>query len=146
MKSTDKIKKIISNVKNVVKDRKFKYISFFWVIIAIQFVIGNNLQNKGYSIRNVTDFIIALVQVLGLSLIFIVIHYCALKLYKKIKERQNKENVNTNSENKNENYAKKWFIYFLIIIICWISTFLAFYHGLLNYDVCDLIRDYFFDN
>ena len=146
MKSTDKIKKIISNVKNVVKDRKFKYISFFWIIIAIQFVIGNNLQNKGYSIRNMTDFIISLVQVIGLSLIFIVIHYCALELYKKIKERLNKEEVNTNSENKNENSEKKWFIYFFIIIICWIPTLLAFYPGLVNYDGGYQIRDYFFDN
>lgn len=146
MKSTDKIKKIIYNVKNVVKERKFKYISFFWIIIAIQFVIGNNLQNKGHSIRNMTDFTISLVQVIGLSLIFIVIHYCTLEIYKKIKKRLNKEKINANIENKNENSEKKWFIYFFIIIICWIPTLLAFYPGLVNYDGGYQIRDYFFDN
>lgn len=136
----------MDKVIEIIKERKFKYICFFWFIISIQFVIGSNLQNKGYSIRNMTDFIISLTQVLGLSLIFIVIHYYVLELYKKIKERQNKEKVNTNNENKNESHTKKWFIYFLIIIICWIPTLLAFYPGLVNYDGGYQIRDYFFEN
>ena len=86
----EKIKKTTTKIKSIIKERKFKYIAFFWIIIAMQFVIGSNLQYKGYSIRNVADFITLLIQVLGLSLIFISIHYCILELYKKIKERQNK--------------------------------------------------------
>ena len=42
----------VTDIKENITDRKFKYITFFWIIIATQFVIGSNLQTKGYSIRN----------------------------------------------------------------------------------------------
>ena len=53
----EKIKETTTKITKTLKERKFKYIAFFWIIIAIQFVIGSNLQYKGYSIRNVADFI-----------------------------------------------------------------------------------------
>lgn len=84
----EKIKETTKKIKNIIKDRKFKYITFFWIIIAIQFVIGSNLQYKGYSIRNGKDLFIAIMQILWLSIIFVIANYSCLKLYNKIKEKQ----------------------------------------------------------
>ena len=84
---------------------------------------------------------------LALSLLFIIIHYCVLEFYKKIKKSQNKEKVNINNKNTKESLTKnKWVVYFLIIIICWIPTLLAFYPCLVNYDGGYQIRDYFINN
>lgn len=143
MKYTNK-KEICEYIKQNVKDRKFRYITFFWIIIAIQFVMGSNLQAKGYSIRNWTDFVISLLEVLGLSILFIIIHYCFLELYKKIKSKKTCKQKNVVKDNtKIEKY--KWGIYFLIIIICWVPTLLAFYPAIISYDGGFQIRDYFFD-
>ena len=55
----------------IIKERKFKYICFFWLIISIQFVIGSNLQTKGYSICGFGDVIINLLKIIFLSVIFV---------------------------------------------------------------------------
>ena len=133
--------KVVKYIKEDITDRKFKYITFFWIIIATQFVIGSNLQTKGYSIRNITELIIALGKIIGLSILFIIIHYCILELYKKVKEK---------TQNKNYKESTKWIekykfeIYFIIIIACWIPTLMAFYPCIINYDGGFQIRDYFF--
>ena len=133
--------KAVKYIKENITDRKFKYITFFWIIIATQFVIGSNLQTKGYSIRNITELIIALGKIIGLSILFIIIHYCTLELYKKVKEK---------TKNKNYKESNKWIekykfeIYFIIIILCWIPTLMAFYPCIINYDGGFQIRDYFF--
>lgn len=132
-----KITQTMLKIKNTIKDRKFKYISFFWIIIAIQFVIGSNLQYKGYSIRNGKDLLIAIMQILWLSIIFIIGHYSCLKLYSTIKEKQNAKNDKTNIKNKNLNEKLekyKGLIYFAIIFLCWVPTLLAFYPSILSYD------------
>lgn len=132
-------------MKELIKEKKFKYIYFFWMIISIQFVIGTNLQNRGYSIANFIDLIISVIKILILNVIFVVLHYCVLELYKKVKikiknkksEKVEKEQIDTNHDKKEENGIKiknKLFIYFLIIIVCWIPTLLAFYPTILNYD------------
>lgn len=117
------VKKIIE----IVKERKFKYICFFWIIISMQFVIGNNLQTKGHSIRNVTELIKTLIQILCFSIIFIIIHYYCLKLYRVIKTQSNNKKIYANDVKQTFIKKYRWAIYFLIIIICWIPTLLAFY-------------------
>ncbi len=69
-------------VKSIFKDRKFKYISFFWIVVSIQFVIGSNLQVRKNSIINVGG---SLLKIIYLSILFVIIHYCFLELYNKIK-------------------------------------------------------------
>lgn len=118
----------MSKIIELIKERKFKYICFFWVIISIQFVIGGNLQTKGYSANSVLDLIINLLKIIGLSILFIVLYYCILEFLKKIKKNKKVES--------NSYEIKKYsvFIYFLIIFICWIPALLAFYPSILNYD------------
>ena len=145
----EKIKKTTTKIKSIIKERKFKYIAFFWIIIAMQFVIGSNLQYKGYSIRNGKDLIIAIFQILWLSIIFIIGHYSCLKLYNKIKEKQNEKQDKTKRINKKSHKKlekNKGLIYFGIIFLCWIPTLLAFYPSIVSYDGGYQIRDYFFNN
>ena len=125
----EKIKETTKKIKNIIKDRKFKYITFFWIIIAIQFVIGSNLQYKGYSIRNGKDLFIAIMQILWLSIIFVIANYSCLKLYNKIKEKQYTKQDKKNIEVKHLNLKlekHKGIIYFAIIFLCWIPILLAF--------------------
>lgn len=99
------------------------------------------MQIKGYSIRDTKDFIISLIEIICLSLLFIIIHYLFLKLYKKIKETDiNKKQRKKITNNKIE--KSNFIIYFIIIIICWIPTLLAFYPAIVNYDGGFQIRDY----
>lgn len=142
----EKIKENTKKIKNIIKDRKFKYITFFWIIFAIQFVIGSNLQYKGYSIRNGKDLFIAIMQILWLSIIFVIANYSCLKLYNKIKEKQYAKQDKKNIEVKHLNLKlekHKGIIYFAIIFLCWIPTLLAFYPSILVYDGGVQIRELF---
>lgn len=133
----------MKNILEIMKERKFKYISFFWIIISIQFVIGSNLQTKGYLINNLSDFWISLLKIIFFSILFIILHYCILELFKKVKENK----VVEEKAVKEVKYKKyRWLIYFLIIFICWIPTVLAFYPGNIGYDGGYQIRDYYFLN
>lgn len=128
----------MSKVIEIVKERKFKYICFFWFIISLQFVIGSNLQTKGYSIQSFQDAVISLLKVIFLNIIFIILHYSIMKLIEKIKKDKNQEEVKEKSKKYN------WLKYFLIIFVCWIPTLLAFYPAIISYDGGYQIRDYFF--
>ena len=124
---------------DIVKERKFKYICFFWVLISIQFVIGNNLQKKGYSVNGFWDFLISLLKIILFSVIFTIVHYLILKLKNKLSEKVHEMKKKTDTKSRIEKY--KGIIYFLIIIICWIPALLAFYPVLLNYDGLVQLRD-----
>lgn len=140
-KTKENIKKLNNAIKAILSEKKFKYICFFWIIISLQFVIGSNLQDKGYSINNFNDLIISLLKVVLLSIIFIILHYSIMKFVKKLKVN----NIDTEKSKKILEIKKyKWGIYFLIIIVCWIPTLLAFYPAILSYDGGYQIRDYFF--
>lgn len=131
----------MNKITQIIKERKFKYICFFWFIISIQFIIGSNLQIKGYSINGIKDAIISLFKIIFLSTIFIVLHYSIIKLIEKVKKEKNNENKIDISE-KNKKY--NWLKYFLIIMICWFPILLAFYPAIISYDGGYQIRDYFF--
>lgn len=120
----------------IIKERKFKYICFFWFIISIQFVVGSNLQTKGASIQSFQDVVISLLKIIFLSIIFIILHYSIMKLIEKIKKDKNETEVKFGKYN--------WLKYFLIIFVCWIPTLLAFYPAIISYDGGYQIRNYFF--
>lgn len=129
----------------ILKERKFKYICFFWSIISIQFVIGSNLQIKGYSINSLSTFIIDILKIVLISMIFIILHYLIKELFSKIIElNKNKKIQNKEKEDKIQN-KYKIVIYFLIIIICWTPAILAFYPIIFNYDGPYQIRSYIFN-
>lgn len=128
--------KVIKKILEIIKNKKFKYISFFWTIISIQFVIGNNLEKRGTSITGFTDLLSSILKVIILSIIFIALHYSIIKLLKMIKLKQTQE--------KKIEVKHKWLIYFSIIIICWIPTLLAFYPCIISYDGGYQIRDFIF--
>ena len=125
----------------IIKERKFKYICFFWLIISIQFVIGSNLQTKGYSICGFGDVIINLLKIIFLSVIFVMLHYSIMQLIEKIKIEKEYDK----KDKKNEKLKKyNWLKYFIIIVLCWIPVLLAFYPAIISYDGGYQIRDYFF--
>lgn len=121
----------------IIKDKKFKYILIFWLVISIQFVIGANLQYKGYSIKDGKDFAISVIKIILLTIIFVALHYCCLELKNKIQKRKK---VIPKDKEQCKNKIIEWMkqhnflLYFLIIIICWIPTLLAFYPVILSYD------------
>lgn len=126
----------MKKIFEITKERKFKFIAFFWTIIGIQFVMGSNLQTTGYLFTEVSDVFIAILKIIILSSIFIILHYCIFELIKSIKKVQKEENI--------EFKKYRWLKYFLIIFTCWIPTVLAFYPCILGYDGGFQIRDYFF--
>lgn len=143
----------MAKLKEIIKEKKFKYISFFWIIISIQFVMGSNLQTKGFLITSFTDFLIDLIKIILFSIIFITLHYCITELYNRVKisktetEKENREENEKETNKENIKYKKyRWLIYFLIIIVCWIPTLLAFNPCIISYDGGYQIRDYFFKN
>lgn len=129
----------MQKVIGVIKERKFKYICFFWVLISIQFVVGNNLQTKGYSLNGLGDFLVSVLKIITFSIFFIIVHYWLLYVSKKISRRADKIEKKDDSQSKITKY--KGIIYFTIIIICWIPALLAFYPVLLNYDGVVQLRD-----
>lgn len=134
-------KNVLDYVRNIINQKKFKYISFFWLIISIQFVIGSNLQTKGYSVKDSREFFIDISKVIILSLIFITLHYLIMKLYIMVKK-----NIENNEKNKTELKKNRWAIYFFLILACWIPILLAFYPSIVSYDGGYQIKDYVFKN
>lgn len=118
--------------------RKLIYISIFWSIISIQFIIGSNLQNKGYSINSTSELLLSLLKIVILSIAFTALHYLVLEFFKKHKKYE----INPNNNYKIKKYSE--FIYFLIIIIAWIPTLLAFFPVIQNYDGSYQIQDCFY--
>lgn len=106
---------------NIIKERKFKYIYFFCLIISIQFILGNKLNINGSIAGNI---ILDIMQIFILSIILTEIYYLTYCLVKTIKIKKYKLR-----ELKNNGL-----IYFLIIIISWIPAFIAFCPVILNYD------------
>lgn len=145
--------KFIDNVMKEVKNRRFKYIFVFWLVISIQLVMGTNLQGKGYLFKNISDVIINVAKVIIFTIIFVFTNYFLLKIKSKIYDwKISKKNVSKNDEQDNghllkiKNWVKRheFLICFLVIIICWIPTLLAFYPSIVSYDGRFQIRDYFF--
>lgn len=159
MKTTNKDKNVslddlLKYIKTTIKDRKFKYIAFFWFIISIQFIIGDSLQYSGYSINSPLDFIMKLIAIILLSIIFITIHYCCIEIIKKIKQCKKEKKIQHKNEKSEENHVKIWnklkkyraLIYFSIIILCWVPILLAYYPAIVSYDGGYQIRDFIFKN
>lgn len=159
MKTTNKDKNVslddlLKYIKTTIKDRKFKYIAFFWFIISIQFIIGDSLQYSGYSINSPLDFIMKLIAIILLSIIFITIHYCCIEIIKKIKQCKKEKKIQHKNEKSEENHVKVWnrlkkyraLIYFSIIILCWVPILLAYYPAIVSYDGGYQIRDFIFKN
>ena len=122
----------MEKVKKIIKERKFKFISFFWLLISIQFVVGNNLQERGYLSNTIQEIIIDILKIIILFIAFIVIHYVVLHL---IEERKTKNKTNANVKTKPEMKSwKKTIIYFLIIVVCWLPAIIAFAPVMTNYD------------
>ena len=108
MEKTNKEKDITLNdllkyVKTNIKDRKFKYIAFFWFIISVQYIIGDSLQYNGYSINSLLDFIMKLIAIILLSIIFTTMHYCCIEIIKKIKQYRKEKKLYKNTEKKAKN-------------------------------------------
>lgn len=133
----------MKKIWELMKEKKFKYICFFWSIISIQFILGSNLQTTGYLFSNWVQVLFDIIKFVILTILFISLHYCIVYIYKKINE-----NIKKKEENKEEVENKKyrWGLYFLIIFVCWIPTVLAFYPAIVGYDGGYQIRYYFFQN
>ena len=158
----------MEELRKIVKERKFKYIAFFWLIISIQFIVGRNLQVYGYSIISTKKFFIDLIKIIILWIILVTTHYLMVKVFSMVKEhcKKNKkkktkvkqvENVKTEDENqakegkvkKTKKLSKKdnnWYTYFIIIIACWLPVLLAFYPAIVSYDGWNQIYQYVFKN
>lgn len=131
----------MDKVIEIIKERKFKYICFFWFIISIQFVIGSNLQVKGQSIESFQDVVFSLFKIIFLSVIFVMLHYSIMKLIEKIKNQNNNKDLLVINDKLKKH---SWLKYFLIIALCWIPVLLAFYPAIVSYDGGYQIRDFFF--
>lgn len=147
----------MGKIKEIIKEKKFKYICFFWSIISIQFILGGNLQGKGHIFENEQQLLIDVLRFIFMTIVFIMLHYCILELFKKIKTEEHKKIKNNNIRKikvKNKflknaiakimGIKRKEIIYFLIIFVCWIPTVLAFYPAIIAYDGGDQIARYFF--
>ena len=78
----------MEKVKEIVKERKFKYISFFWLLISIQFIVGGNLQTRGYLSNTFQEIIIDILKIIILFIAFLAIHYLVLHLIEKRKTKK----------------------------------------------------------
>lgn len=134
-------KKIGEWILNKINERKFKYIAFFWLLISIQFVLGANLQYKGYSVKSLNEFIVDIIKVVVLNILFVLVHYLTLKCISHCKGK-NKSYKKIGIKIK-EIYDK--YLVFVIIVICWIPALLSFYPALVCYDGGYQIRDCFFN-
>ena len=127
----DKLRKI----KNIVIEKKFKYIYFFCLILSIQFILGYKLQKFEYTARNGKEVLINIINIIILSVVLTTIVYIGKYIIKQVKEKvliKNKETIsktNTIKQPDNLNVMS-----FLIIILCWMPAFLAFCPAILNYD------------
>lgn len=137
----------MKKIREIINERKFKYICLFWSIISVQFILGSNLQNTGHLFNSISTFFIDIVKFILMSIIFISLHYCILEFIKEINKRKNREEKEEKEETKEiKNKKYRWLIYFLIIFICWIPTVLAFYPSIIAYDGGYQIGKYFFLN
>ena len=152
----------MEKLKEIMKERKFKYICFFWSVISIQFILGENLQEKGHIFENEQQLLIDVLRFIFMTIVFIMLHYCILELFKKLKikeleerkEIKKKKKIETKDKNKFlektiikiKGIKRKEIIYFFIIFICWIPTVLAFYPANIAYDGGYQIGNYFFEH
>lgn len=141
-------------MKEIIKERKFKYISFFWFIISIQFIIGNNLQTKGYSINSFTGFLLDLIKIIFLTIGLISIHYSIIEVIQIIKEKEelikknekDKPDKEVSKQKKCDNEKYKILKYYFIIMICWLPVLLAFCPIISNYDGPSQIRTFVYSD
>ncbi len=125
----DKLRKI----KNIVIEKKFKYIYFFCLILSIQFILGYKLQKFEYTARNGKGVLINIINIIILSVVLTTIVYIGKYIIKQVKEKiQIKDKKARNNNEKQTNNFR--IMYFLIIILCWMPAFLAFCPAILNYD------------
>ena len=124
----------MQKIKGVIKERKFKFISFFWLLISIQFVVGGNLQTRGYTIGSFKENVVSIIEIIVLGIIFIALHYCFLTLYNTYKKSKTKNDKIKEIPKENKLNKYNGIIYFLIIFVCWIPAILAFYPSILSYD------------
>lgn len=125
----DKLRKI----KNIVIEKKFKYIYFFCLILSIQFVLGYQLQKFEYTAKNGVGVLINIISIIVLSIGLTIIVYIGKYIIKHVKEKiQIKDKKARNNNEKQTNNFR--IMYFLIIILCWMPAFLAFCPAILNYD------------
>ena len=119
----DKLRKI----KNIVIEKKFKYIYFFCLILSIQFVLGYQLQKFEYTAKNGVGVLINIISIIVLSIGLTIIVYIGKYIIIQIKDKK----ARNNNEKQTNNFR---IMYFLIIILCWMPAFLAFCPAILNYD------------
>lgn len=150
----------MEKLKEIIKEKKFKYICFFWSIISIQFILGGNLQSKGHICTSKAQFLLDIFMFIFMTVIFIALHYSILEIYNSKKAMKGKKETVVKNEqqekskdsflnkviNKIKGTKHKGIIYFLIIFICWIPTVLAFYPANIAYDGGYQIGNYFFAN
>ena len=150
----------MEKIKEIIKEKKFKYICFFWSIISIQFILGGNLQGKGHICTSKSQVLLNIFMFIFMTVIFIALHYSILEIYNRKKViKEKKETVVKNKQqekskdtvfnkviNKIKGTKHKGILYFLIIFVCWIPTVLAFYPANIAYDGGYQIGNYFFEN
>lgn len=61
----------MKKLKEIITEKKFKYILFFWIVISIQFVFGSNLQNNGRLFSSFSNFLIDIIKIVLFTIIFI---------------------------------------------------------------------------
>ena len=133
----------MSKLKEITKERKFKYISFFWCLVSIQLILGYNMQTTGHLFSSRHDVLMCIIKFILISILFITLHYFIIEFVNQI----NSKRANTQKEKKNiKNKKYDWIKYFLIIFICWIPTLLAFYPAIIGYDGPSQIKKMVFDN
>lgn len=150
----------MEKIKEIIKEKKFKYICFFWSIISIQFILGGNLQSKGHICTSKSQVLLNIFMFIFMTVIFIALHYSILEIYNRKKViKEKKETVVKNKQqekskdtvfnkviNKIKGTKHKGILYFLIIFVCWIPTVLAFYPAIVAYDGGNQIIGYLFEH
>ena len=138
----------MGKIVEIIKERKFKYIAFFWFFISLQFVMGSNLQTKGYTAKSTQEFWIDVLKIVILWILFIILHYIVLNLIEMIKQYKNQTNNKEKTQEKSKELIKnKSLLYFLFIFLCWLPVLLAFYPCNISYDGgYQVLRYYFLDN
>lgn len=71
----------MEKIKEIIKEKKFKYICFFWSIISIQFILGGNLQSKGHICTSKSQVLLNIFMFIFMTVIFITLHYSILEIY-----------------------------------------------------------------
>lgn len=142
-KTKGTISVIYKKIKQIITEKRFKYIYFFIVILSVQFILGHNLQTLGYTAKDGMDIVVNILKIIFLSVILTTIFYFGEYIIKKSKNyiqsvRENKKLENNNKIQDNKGTKKKFkttvIMYFFIIILCWMPAFLAFCPAILNYD------------